>query len=103
MRGRIVVFSLFFAMFALIAAQCFYFSKNSVFMPKERAMKEDLVALVGLPDISFSTETHYARHRSLSDLFSYFGDSPELLDYFPSSFIYKNAPYSHPSRLKNGL
>lgn len=51
-----------------------------------------LVHLVGLPDMSSVNETRYIRHRSLSDTFSYFGDSPELSEYFPSTFVYSYSP-----------
>lgn len=47
---------------------------------------------VGLPDLSIVSETRYIRHRSLSDTFSYFGDSPELSEYFPSTFVYAYTP-----------
>ncbi|NCD01295.1 hypothetical protein EOL94_04345 [bacterium] len=65
-----------------------------------RSMTQDVVnkkalfiAHVGLPDVSLVGETRYVRHRSLSDIFSIFGDSPELLEYFPSTFVYHYAPY----------
>jgi NAD-specific glutamate dehydrogenase len=64
------------------------------------ACKEELVALVGLPDLALVSEAHYVRHRSLSDVFSYFNESPELLEYFPSTFVYHYAPSSNPSRIE---
>ena len=50
--------------------------------------KNILVTNVSLPDLSISTEAMYIRHRSLADIFSYFKESPSLLEYFPSTFVY---------------
>lgn len=56
------------------------------------AQKKAFVSLVGLPDLALVTEAHYVRHRSLSDTFAFFADSPELLEYFPSTFVYMYTP-----------
>jgi len=89
----------FFILFtcSLIVLQVGYLKKNTF-----SAKKEIFVALVGLPDISLVSEAHYVRHRSLSDVFSYFGDSPELLEYFPSTFVYHYASIfnKNPSRIE---
>ena len=50
-------------------------------------------SMVGLPDLSLSSEARYIRHRSLSDVFSIFSESPEVLEYFPSTFVYHHAPH----------
>lgn len=50
--------------------------------------KNILVSQVMLPDLAISTEAMYIRHRSLADIFSYFKESPSLLEYFPSTFAY---------------
>ncbi|MCV6607595.1 MAG: hypothetical protein OIF32_05240 [Campylobacterales bacterium] len=48
--------------------------------------KQQFVKTVGLPDLAISTEAAFVRHRSLADLFSVFKDSPELTEYYPSTF-----------------
>ncbi len=60
-----------------------------------------LVALTALPDLSVATEAGFIRFRSLSDIASAFGESPELPDHFRASFVYAPAPLSYtvPSRL----
>ena len=98
MHARITFFALFFTLCVTIMAQLFYFEKTDRLSASKIAQKESLVALVGLPDLALVSEAHYVRHRSLSGVFAYFGDSPELLEYFPSTFVYRYAPYTNPSR-----
>lgn len=89
----------FFILFtcSLIVLQVSYLKKNTF-----GAKQEIFVSLVGLPDLCLVSEAHYVRHRSLSDVFSYFGDSPELLEYFPSTFVYHYASIfdKNPSRIE---
>ncbi|NBK98217.1 MAG: hypothetical protein EOM50_09375 [Erysipelotrichia bacterium] len=84
----------------LIVEVC-YFSYKYTLTPEKMVSKEALSAIVGLPDIALVNEAHYVRHRSLSSVFSYFNESPELLEYFPSTFVYNYAPYMHPSRIEH--
>jgi len=46
------------------------------------------VQIESLPDLAISSEAHFVRHRSLSDLFSIFSNSPTLTEFFPSTFVY---------------
>lgn len=64
--------------------------------------KVNFTRIVGLPDLSVVSEARYVRHRSLSDIFSFFGDSPSLSEYFPSTFVYHYTPNTHklPSRIE---
>ncbi|ATB69103.1 putative membrane protein [Sulfurospirillum diekertiae] len=94
-----LMLTLFFTVCVTIMAQAFYFSKTHALTCQKITCKEELVALVGLPDLALVSEAHYVRHRSLSDVFSYFNESPELLEYFPSTFVYHYAPNEHPSRI----
>lgn len=84
----------------MLIVQVFYFSYTHALTPEKIASKEALSAIVGLPDLALVNEAHYVRHRSLSSVFAYFNESPELLEYFPSTFVYRYAPYSHPSRIE---
>jgi hypothetical protein len=44
-------------------------------------------------DTSISTEAHFIRHRSQTDLFEVFGIGPGFLPYFPSDFVYAPPVY----------
>jgi len=56
--------------------------------------KLQAVRLITLPDIALSTEAHFIRHRSMTELYEIFGLGPSLLPYFPSDFVYAPAPYT---------
>ena len=63
--------------------------------------KNSLVKTTMLPDLAVSTEAMYIRHRSLSDIFSIFKESPSLTEYFPTTFVYNYSPSinNYPSKL----
>lgn len=100
MRARYTFFALLFMLSVTLMAQVFYFSSAHALSPEKITQKETFSALVGLPDLALVNEAHYVRHRSLSSVFAYFNESPELLEYFPSTFVYRYAPYTHPSRIE---
>ncbi len=82
----------------LISIETIYLSvqdKNSI-------DKRLFVRLVTLPDLAISNETHYVRHRSLSDTFSIFSNSPTLSENFPSTFVYNYSEIQKnlPSRIE---
>jgi len=64
--------------------------------------KRAFVKIIGLPDLAISNETHYVRHRSMSDAFSIFSNSPTLGENFPSTFVYNyaNIQKKIPSRIE---
>lgn len=100
MHVRYTFFALLFVFGVTLMGQVFYFSSAHALSPEKITQKETLSELVGLPDLALVNEAHYVRHRSLSGVFAYFNESPELLEYFPSTFVYRYAPYSHPSRIE---
>lgn len=100
MRARITFFALFFTLCITIMAQAFYFSQTHALSPQNITCKEALSDFVGLPDLALVNEAHYVRHRSLSSVFAYFNESPELLEYFPSTFVYHYTSSAHPSRIE---
>ena len=100
MHVRYTFFALLFVLGVTLMGQCIYFSSAHALSPEKKASKETLSAIVGLPDLALVNEAHYVRHRSLSGVFAYFNESPELLEYFPSTFVYRYAPYTHPSRIE---
>ncbi len=73
---------------------------------KHKDKKEDekraFIHIIGLPDLAISNEVHYVRHRSLSDTFSLFSNSPSLGENFPSTFVYNYSAIQKnlPSRIK---
>ena len=100
MGARVTFLTLFTTLSLTIMAQLLYFSHTQGLTHSMITCKEELVAMVGLPDLALVSEAHYVRHRSLSDVFSYFNESPELLEYFPSTFVYHYAPNAQPSRIE---
>ncbi len=77
----------FFLLFTLVG-ELIYFSSSKSITSKEIKIKESFVRQVALPNLSLATEARFIRFRSLSDIFSSFNEGPEILDYFPSTFIY---------------
>lgn len=65
--------------------------------------KNILVSSVMLPDLAISTEAMYVRHRSLSEIFSLFKESPSLIEYFPTTFVYNysSSINNNPSKILN--
>ncbi len=59
---------------------------------EEIADKKEFVSISGIPDCAISTEANYIRNRTLTDIFSIYRDDPDLMEYFPSTFVYS---YSH--------
>jgi hypothetical protein len=69
---------------------------------KHVQQKRLLVSIESLPDLAISSEAHFVRHRSLSDLFSIFSNSPTLSEFFPSTFVYNYSQIQrqNPSRIE---
>lgn len=64
-----------------------------LYMALQSSHYDSVVAITTQPDAAMSTEAHFIRHRSLTDLFEVFGLGAGLLPYFPSDFIYAPPPY----------
>ncbi|AFL69641.1 hypothetical protein [Sulfurospirillum barnesii] len=92
-RSMLFLVTFFVSVGVCLAAQFVYLYATRTLSPKVLEKKTRFIAHVGLPDMSLVGEARYVRHRSLSDIFSIFGESPELLEYFPSTFVYHYAPY----------
>ena len=80
----ITLFSLLTTLFAVVT----YLKKYETINNTQKTNKNILIETHALPDLAISTEAMYIRHRSLSDIFSLFKESPSLLEYFPTSFVY---------------
>ncbi len=101
MRISLSFFALSTVLLGAIFMQWAYFSTTRTTTPQALSEKKMFISHVGLPDLALVSEAHYVRHRSLSDVFSFFGDSPSLLEYFPSTFVYHFSPSykDNPSRM----
>ncbi len=88
----------------LLVGEYFFYDHFYSMSDAKRAQKECFSALVGLPDSALVSEAHYVRHRSLSTPFAFFSESPSLMEYFPSTFVYHYTPsQTHiPSRIERG-
>ncbi|MGB6328040.1 MAG: hypothetical protein WBF48_03880 [Halarcobacter sp.] len=75
----------------LLLSQTIYLYANKSLSKEEIEKKEILIKAIGLPDLAISTEAMYTRHRTLSDIFSLFKDSPLLREYFPSTYVYSHS------------
>jgi hypothetical protein len=89
--SRIFIF-ISLTMVILIACEYGYVRMTKSLTQETLDKKALFASSVGLPDLSLVTEARYVRHRSLSDVFSLFGDGPELREYFPSTFVYHHSP-----------
>jgi len=94
----IFTLSFMFLISSLICIEVIYLNMQD----KRATEKETFVKLIGLPDLAISNETHYVRHRSLSDTFSIFSNSPTLSENFPSTFVYNYSDIQKnlPSRIE---
>ena len=52
-------------------------------------LKNSFVKTTSLPDLAISSEAPFVRHRSLATAFDTYRDDSALLEYYPSTFIYK--------------
>ena len=64
------------------------------------AEKRQLVQLLGITDLSLSSEARYTRHPSQADLFSPFQDFPAAFEHFPTGSIISPDPVGFSSRVK---
>lgn len=87
-----IFISLFFVSLLIVACEYYYVYTTRTLTPNALEKKVLFTSIVGLTDLSLVTEARYVRHRSISDIFSFFGDGPELLEYFPSTFVYHHTP-----------
>ena len=87
----------------LLVGEYLFYNHFYSMSDSEKAQKKHFSALVGLPDSALVSEAHYVRHRSLSTPFAFFNESPSLLEYFPSTFVYHYAPRATmiPSRIEH--
>ena len=81
-----ILFFIFASFASVLFALLLYLNSNNSINKEKLKRKTDFLQVVRLPDLAISTEANYVRHRSLTDIFSIFRESPELIEYFPSTF-----------------
>lgn len=96
-KTKFVLVSILITILLILAETIYLGSKD-----KSSLDKRAFVKIVKLPDLAISNETHYVRHRSLSDIFSIFSNSPTLSENFPSTFVYNYSKIQRklPSRIE---
>lgn len=85
---------------SLLFGQYVYYTHSIL---EQNSQKNTLSSLIGLPDSALVNEAHYVRHRSLGTPFMMFSESPSLMEYFPSTFVYAPslAVVKLPSRIED--
>lgn len=81
---------IFLQLFTLLfVVQIVYLISTQTASKKDIELKNNFVKLVSLPDLAISSESTFVRHRSLASHFDIYRDDNALLEYYPSTFIYK--------------
>ena len=101
-KKSLYLFIIFSFFTLLLVGEIWYLQNFKTPSQKEIRDKNIYMKIVALPDLAISNEAMFVRHRSLSDIFSLFPDSPSLSEYFPSTFTYKysNTLYLTPNRIE---
>jgi len=73
----------------LFVIQIIYLYTTKTTTKKNIQIKNNFVKLTSLPDLAVSSETPFIRHRSLATPYEIYRDDNGLLEYYPSTFIYK--------------
>ncbi len=98
-----VILWIFLLVISFTIAELFYFNYKSDSIETIIIQKQKVVSIIGLPDLAFSTEAVWLRHRSIRNVFSVFPEDGSLLDYYPASFVYatgkiSNSPLSNKNK-----
>jgi len=81
-----MLFYMFVIIFSFLFVELVYLSTQKSMSADALEKKSQFVSLVGLPDLSLSSEDYYIRHRTLSNLFSIYPNDATLREYSHSSF-----------------
>lgn len=84
-----LLFKVFGLLTLLFTVQLVYLLKIEIATKKQLELKKNFIKTTTLPDLAISSETPYIRHRSLATPFDIYRDDTSLLEYYPSTFIYK--------------
>ena len=100
-KSKYLISILVLTIFA-ITVEAIYLQTSKSLTKQQIEQKEEFLKVTGLPDLAISNEAMYIRHRTLSNTFSLFKDSPELREYFPTTFVYSHSHILNntPSKVK---
>lgn len=73
----------------LFVIQLIYLYGTQTSTLEDIKVKNNFVKTTSLPDLAISSESPFVRHRSLATPFDIYRDDNGLLEYYPSTFIYK--------------
>ena len=82
-KSLFIIFSL---LFVLGVGELIYLNEAKSMSSVDLDKKKRFVELVGLPDLAFSSEANYIRHRSLSNVFSIYSEDGSLREHSYVSF-----------------
>ena len=83
------LFRLFGLLTIIFILQLVYLFTTQTPTKNQVALKNNFVKTTTLPDLAISSEAPFVRHRSLAAPFDLYRDDSSLLEYYPSTFIYK--------------
>ncbi len=78
---------MFLGIFSFLLLQLSYFSIVKSMSSETLEKKINFVSVVGLPDLSLSSEDYYIRHRTLSSVFDVYPDDGTLREKSNFSFV----------------
>lgn len=84
-----VLFLTFLTISLIFIVQLSYLAVFKTPSIQEKQIKNSFVKVVSLPDLAISSESPFIRHRTLATAFDIYRDDNGLLEYYPSTFIYK--------------
>lgn len=85
--------TIYFTLFLTLSLLVVYLLRFETRDEEQLIKLEQFVEVASLPDLAITTEAMSIRHRSLADTFSLFKESPELNEYFPTTFIYNYSDF----------
>ena len=94
---RGAIYLLFISVTSLMTAWLLISSSTGI---TDLKAKRQLVDVLGITDLSLSSEARYTRHPSQADLFSPFQDFPAAFEHFPTGSIIQPDPVGFSSRVK---
>ncbi|HMB15184.1 MAG TPA: hypothetical protein VKN62_02620 [Pelovirga sp.] len=99
MKRSVVCLTILLAAAALLSSLLLSAHLHDQRYPEKWQDKRDLVAAVGITDLSLSSEARYTRHVTQADLFSAFQDFPAAFEHFPTGSMIPPRPFGYSGRV----
>ncbi len=96
-----ILFYMFLIIVSFLLIQLMYLSSQKSMSNEALEKKLSFVSLVGLPDLSLSSESYYIRHRTLSSVFSIYPDDGALREKSNASFVISPSYIINKNKNKN--